>query len=141
MENKPTSYTDIEEYIELYPHEVQQLLNTLRNVIREEAPDAIERIAYGMPTFYQFGNVCHFAAFKSHIGFFPGANGVAEFLPELAEFKTSKGTIQFLYSKPMPLDLVRKIVRFRVVENIVRHQENLKTKKSVKKPKKTFEEK
>lgn len=141
MDNKTSSYTNIDEYINLFSDEVQQLLNTLRMVIKEEAPNMVEKIAYGMPTFYQFGNVCHFAAFKSHIGFFPGANGVAEFLPELAEFKTSKGTIQFPYSKPMPLDLVRKIVRFRVVENIVRHQENLKTKKPVKKPKKTIEEK
>jgi uncharacterized protein YdhG (YjbR/CyaY superfamily) len=138
MENRTSSYTSIDEYIVQFPAAVQQLLNTLRTVIQEEAPDSIERIAYGMPTFHQFGNVCHFAAFKNHIGFFPGANGVAEFLPELTEYKTSKGTIQFPYSKPMPLDLVRRIVRFRVIENITWHQENLKSKKPIKKREQGF---
>jgi uncharacterized protein YdhG (YjbR/CyaY superfamily) len=138
MEIKTTVYTNIDEYIYLFPDAVQQLMNTLRMVIQEEAPDSIERIAYGMPTFYQFGNVCHFAAFKNHIGFFPGANGVAAFLPELTEYKTSKGTIQFPYSKPMPLDLVRRIVRFRVDENIAWHQENLKSKKPIKKREQGF---
>jgi uncharacterized protein YdhG (YjbR/CyaY superfamily) len=138
MEKSAPSYQTIDEYIRLYPQEIQDLMETLRKVIKEEAPDTIERIAYGMPTFSQEGNVCHFAAFKNHIGFFPGANGVAEFISELGTYKTSKGTIQFPYSRPMPLDLVRRIVRFRVAENIAWALENKQAKHPVKKKEEGF---
>ncbi len=132
MEQYKLTYPTIDDYIAQFPGEVQDRLNTLRAVIHEEAPLAQEKISYGMPTFAQFGNVCHFAAFTHHIGFFPGANGVAQFLPELKDYNTSKGTIQFPFSEPLPLDLVRRIVRFRVEENIAWEAEK-KGKKKVKK--------
>jgi uncharacterized protein YdhG (YjbR/CyaY superfamily) len=138
MEKATPAYTNIDEYIRLYPSEIQDLMHVLRSVIHEEAPDAVERIAYGMPTFAQHGNICHFAAFKKHIGFFPGANGIAMFLNEMTGFKTSKGTIQFPYDQAMPLDLVRRIVRFRVAENIAWYEENQKAKKPLKKKEQGF---
>jgi len=135
MEKSTPAYQSIDEYIRLYPQEIQDLMETLRSVIKEEAPETIERIAYGMPTFWQEGNVCHFAAFKNHIGFFPGSSGVAVFMSELGAYKTSKGTIQFPYGQPMPFDLVRRIVRFRVAENIAWAEENKKKKHPLKKKK------
>ncbi|MGB7594319.1 MAG: DUF1801 domain-containing protein [Erysipelotrichaceae bacterium] len=138
MEKSTPAYQTIDEYIRLYPQEIQDLMETLRQVIKEEAPLTIERIAYGMPTFWQEGNVCHFAAFKNHIGFFPGANGVAAFISELGAYKTSKGTIQFPYGQAMPLELVRRIVRFRVAENIAWAEENKKAKRPLKKKEEGF---
>jgi uncharacterized protein YdhG (YjbR/CyaY superfamily) len=117
MDNKNAAYTDIDTYIRLFPADVQDRLHALRAVIKEEAPEALEKISYGMPTFAQYGNICHFAAFKNHIGFFPGANGIAMFLSEMSGYVTSKGTVQFPYATPMPFDLVRRIVRFRLAEN------------------------
>jgi uncharacterized protein YdhG (YjbR/CyaY superfamily) len=117
MESKNATYKDIDEYIRLFPANVQVLLDALRAVIKEEAPEAVEKISYGMPTFAQHGNICHFAAFKNHIGFFPGANGIAMFLSEMSGYVTSKGTVQFPYATPIPFDLIRRIVRFRLTEN------------------------
>lgn len=135
MDKSTPAYQTIDEYIRLYPQKIQDLMETLRKVIQEEAPQSIERIAYGMPTFWQEGNVCHFAAFKNHIGFFPGSNGVAAFKSELGAYKTSKGTIRFPYGTAMPLELVRRIVRFRVAENIAWAEENRKAKYPLKKKK------
>jgi uncharacterized protein YdhG (YjbR/CyaY superfamily) len=117
MESKNATYKDIDEYIRLFPANAQVLLDALRAVIKEEAPEAVEKISYGMPTFAQHGNICHFAAFKNHIGFFPGANGIAMFLSEMSGYVTSKGTVQFPYATPIPFDLIRRIVRFRLTEN------------------------
>ena len=138
MENKAPAYTSIDQYILLYPVEIQERMECLRKVINEEASGSIERISYGMPTFALHGNICHFAAFKNHIGFFPGSSGVAEFMPELAGYKTSKGTIQFPYTKEIPFELVRRIVVFRLAENIAWYEESLKAKKSLKKKEQGF---
>ena len=118
MEENKTVYKSIDEYIALYPIDVQEKLQEIREVISESAPDAVEKISWRMPTFYQFGNLVHFAAFKKHIGFFPGADGIATFQDRFSEYKSSKGGVQFPFDKPMPLDLVREIVKFRVNENI-----------------------
>jgi uncharacterized protein YdhG (YjbR/CyaY superfamily) len=138
MEKTTPVYQTIDAYISLYPPGIQERMEILREVIKEEAPDTIERIAYGMPTFWQEGNVVHFAAFKNHIGFFPGANGVAAFLSELGAYKTSKGAIQFPNGQALPLDLVRRIVRFRLAENIAWSDENKKAKKPLKKKEEGF---
>ncbi len=117
-----TQYKSIDEYISSYPANIQQILQNLRRVIHEAAPEAQETISYGMPAFKQNGVLVYFAAFKDHIGFFPTSSGVAAFRKELAGYDTSKGTIRFPLDKPIPFTLVIKIVKFRV-------QENLKKKK------------
>lgn len=107
----------IDEYIKKFPEEVQVKLQVLRSVIRENAPEAVEKISYGMPTFYLNGNLVHFAAYRGHIGFYPAPSGIEAFKDELAVFKTSKGAIQFPIDEELPLDLIKKIVQFRVGEN------------------------
>lgn len=108
----------IDEYINKFPEEVQKKLQELRRVIRENAPEAEEKISYGMPTFYLKGNLVHFAAYSGHIGFYPAPSGIEAFKEELIGYKTSKGAIQFPLSQELPLELIRKIVQFRVRENI-----------------------
>jgi uncharacterized protein YdhG (YjbR/CyaY superfamily) len=110
-------FKSISEYISLFPEGVRAILEELRGVIAEAAPEAEEAISYQMPTFKLNGNLVHFAAFKHHIGFYPGASGVAAFEQELSPYGHSKGSIQFPLDEPIPLDLVRKIVVFRVEEN------------------------
>jgi uncharacterized protein YdhG (YjbR/CyaY superfamily) len=114
--SKPIPET-IDQYISLYPQEVQEKLQTIRRVIQEEAPEAKEKIAYAIPTFTFHGNLVHFAGYKNHIGFYPAPSGIEQF-PELQQYKTGKGTIQFPVEEELPLDLIRKVVRFRVQENL-----------------------
>jgi uncharacterized protein YdhG (YjbR/CyaY superfamily) len=104
----------IDEYIALYPPDIQKRLIQIRETIRKAAPKAIEKISWAMPTFWQKENLIFFAAQKRHIGLYPGAEGVAAFANELKEYKTSKGTIQLPYNKDLPLDLIAKITKFRV---------------------------
>ena len=90
-------------------------LEQVRAIVREEAPDAVEVVSYGIPTFDLLGkHLVHFAAFKHHVGFFPTARGIAAFAAELATSKSAKGSVQFPHDKPFPADLVRQIVRSRV---------------------------
>lgn len=125
MEKNSKVPASIDEYIAIAPREVQQKLRDLRAVIKSEAPDAEERIAYQMPTFSQNGNLVHFAAFKNHIGFYPAPSGIENFQEELARFKSSKGAVQFPLDEDIPMGLIREIVRFRVKENLAK----IKTKK------------
>ena len=118
MENKP--YKNIDDYISRAPEDVRARLEEIRRVIRAAAPEALEIISYSMPAFKQNGIVVYFAAFKDHIGFFPTASGVANFKNELAGYDTSKGTVRFPLDKPIPFDLIKKIVKFRVKENLSR---------------------
>jgi uncharacterized protein YdhG (YjbR/CyaY superfamily) len=108
----------IDDYIAQFPCDIQEKLHKLRQTIRESAPQAREAISYRIPTFKLNGNLVHFAAFRDHISFFPTSSGVDSFKGELSGYKTSKGTIQFPLDKPIPIDLVRKIVKFRVRENL-----------------------
>ena len=107
----------IDEYIRQFPEPVADILQQIRQAIHEIAPEASEKISYQMPTFYLFGNLVHFAAFKDHIGFFPAASGVEAFTEELTNYSTSKGTIRFPLDKPIPYDLIRRITEYRVSEN------------------------
>jgi len=120
--DKQPAYSNIDEYIALFPANIQALLQELRVVIHAEAPEAVEKIAYQMPTFYLHGNLVHFAAFKNHISLFPAPSGIEAFRDDLAIYATSKGTIQFPLGQPIPFDVVRRIVRFRVQENTTRAQ-------------------
>ncbi|CZR06847.1 iron chaperone [Trichococcus collinsii] len=116
MEEPTVKIETIDAYISRYDGDIQAILQEFRRVIKEEAPDATEKISYQMPTFYLNGNLVHFAVQKNHIGFYPAPSGVAAFKEELTEYKTSKGAIQFPLTKPIPYELVRRIVRFRVEE-------------------------
>jgi uncharacterized protein YdhG (YjbR/CyaY superfamily) len=114
---KPKPKT-IDEYISAYPENVQAVLQTLRQLVKEVAPDCKEAIKYGMPTFVLHGNLVYFGAWKNHIGFYPITGEMEATIEELAAYNTSgKGTIQFPYSKPLPLPLIRKIIEMRVQEN------------------------
>lgn len=108
----------IDEYIAGYPAEIQNKLEQIRALISKHAPGAEEAMSYGIPTFKLNGNLVHFAAFKNHLGFYPGATGVEAFKDVLGGFETSKGTIQFPLDKPIPVKLIRDIVTFRVKQNL-----------------------
>ena len=125
MEN---NFNSIDQYISRFTAEVQEILKTLRKVIKESAPDAEEKISWQMPTFVLHGNLVHFAAFKNHIGFYPAPSGVLEFQKESSEYKCAKGSIQFPITKPLPYELIRKVVKFRVEENIKLAELKLKNK-------------
>lgn len=111
-------FTTIDEYIAMFPAETQSLLAELRATIRTSAPEAQEKISYRMPTFAQAGNLVHFAAHKEHIGFYPAPSAIEAFREELAPFESSKGAVRFPIDRPLPLDLIRRIVEFRVAENL-----------------------
>lgn len=109
--------TKIDAYIHMYPEEVQEVLEKLRQVIHSAAPGVVETISYGIPTFDMNGrHLVHIGAFKKHISFFPTPSPIAFFKKELAGFKTSKGTVRFPLGGPVPYDLIRKMVAFRVEE-------------------------
>ena len=107
----------IDAYIAGFPEDVQAILQQVRRTIHEAAPEATEAISYQMPTFKLHGNLVHFGAFENHIGFYPVPSGMAAFEEELAAYKQGKGSVQFPLNKPMPLDLIRRIVEFRVQES------------------------
>lgn len=118
----------IDEYILQYPQEIQEILRTLRKVIKESAPNAEEKISYRMPTFVLNGNLVHFAAYKNHIGFYPTSSGINTFQQELSEYKTSKGAVQFPIGKPIPYEIISQIVKFRVAENQSKVEGKIKKK-------------
>ena len=129
MDNSRPTPKNIDEYIAGYPADTQQILQKIRAIVHETAPEAQETISYQVPTFTLKGNLVHFAAFKSHISFFPASSGVEKFKNELEGYKTSKGTIQFPLGQPIPYDLIRQIVLFRVQENLARAEAKAKKKK------------
>jgi uncharacterized protein YdhG (YjbR/CyaY superfamily) len=113
-----TTFKNPDEYIRSYPKDIQILLNQIRATIKKSAPEAVESISYGMPAYKLNGKpLVYFAAFKNHIGFYALPTGHAEFKVELARYKQGKGSAQFPIDEPMPLDLITKIVKFRVKEN------------------------
>lgn len=113
------NYKDIDEYIRLAPEETQETLKKIRRTIKEAAPKAEEAIRYSMPTFRINGkNLVHFAIFKNHYGFYPAPEAIVEFKNELSVFETSKGAIQFPINEPVPYDLIKKIVEFRLKKYI-----------------------
>jgi len=117
MDKRAKQAETIDEYISMYPDRVQVILQKIRQTIRESAPRAEEAISYRIPTFKLNGNLVHFAAFTNHIGFFPTPSGIEAFKKKLSGYKTSKGTVQFPLNKPIPYDLVRRIVKYRAKEN------------------------
>ncbi len=111
---------NIDQYIAGFPDEVREILQQVRKTISEAAPEAEEAIKYRMPTFVLRGNLVHFAAYKKHIGFYPTPTGIEAFKDELSVYPSSKGAVQFPLDEPIPLDLIGRIVKFRVEENLAR---------------------
>ncbi len=108
---------NIDEYISYYPEHVQEKLNEMRSAVKKAAPDATEKISYRMPGYTFYGMLVYFAAHKNHLGFYPFSSAIKAFSDELSPYHTSKGSIQFPYNNPLPLELIVRIVEFRVNEN------------------------
>jgi uncharacterized protein YdhG (YjbR/CyaY superfamily) len=117
MERKK-AFKNIDEYFATFPKDVQVVLQEMRQAIKEAAPQAEETISYQMPAFKQNGILVWFAAYKKHVGFYPKTSGMDIFKEELVGYEMSKGTIRFPLDKPIPLELVKKIVKFRLKENL-----------------------
>ncbi len=128
MKTDQTAPQTIDEYIAGFPDGVQLILQKIRMTIRKAAPGAEETIKYQMPTFTLKGNLVHFGAFKKHIGFYPVPTGIEAFKDELSVYEGGKGSVQFPFDKPMPYDLIGKIVKFRVEENLQKAETKKKKK-------------
>ena len=111
------TFSSIEEYINSFPEPAQSKLIELRNIIRELSPEAKEKISYQMPAFTLNGMLLYFAGYARHIGFYPGPGTILAFVDELIGFKTSKGTVQFPLNQPLPIELIKRMILFRIDEN------------------------
>lgn len=116
----PDKPENIDAYIATFPAETQMLLTQVRACIRSAAPEAEEVISYSMPAFRQNGILVYFAAYSKHIGFYPTSSGIKAFQDKLSVYKSAKGSVQFPINKPMPLELISEIVKFRLEENILK---------------------
>ncbi len=110
----------IDEYIATFPPDIQPLLEQVRATIKKAAPDAAEMISYNVPAFKLGAMLVWFGGYTNHIGLYPRRSAIEAFLKELAVYKGAKGSVQFPYDKPLPLDLITRIVKFRVNENMER---------------------
>ncbi|TGL15277.1 iron chaperone [Leptospira meyeri] len=119
----------IDEYIGRFPKDVQEILQKVRSTIQKEAPNASEKISYAMPTFVLNGNLVHFAAYANHIGFYALPSGNLAFQKEISKYKNGKGSIQFPLKEPIPYDLIKKIVKFRVNENLEKYKKKNQKKR------------
>ncbi len=117
MEREKQRFKSIDEYIRSFPEHVQEKLLELREIVREQAPQAQEKISYQMPAFFLNGVLVYFAAYSKHIGFYPTSSGIKAFESKLLKYKYSKGAVQFPIDEPLPIALVKQIVKFRVAEN------------------------
>jgi len=117
-------FETIDQYVKSYPKDIQKKLQEVRRTINKAAPAADEAISYQIPTFKLDGNLVHFAAFKNHIGFYPGSEALKVFKKLLLSYKTSRGTVQFPLDKPIPLSLIKKIVDYRVKASSQRTKQN-----------------
>lgn len=116
-----STFKSIDEYIKTFPKDVQKLLEQIRATIKEKAPEAVESINYGMPAFKTDGKpLVYFAGYKNHIGFYATPTGHAKFAEELSFYKQGKGSVQFPLDKPIPFDLISRIVNYRVKENLLK---------------------
>jgi uncharacterized protein YdhG (YjbR/CyaY superfamily) len=113
-------YQNIDEYIALYPKDIQKRLSKIRRLIQRIAPQAKEKISYQLPAFYYHGNLVYFGAFKNHIGFYPAGSAIKKFAQRLKPYQHSKGAIQFPNDEEIPYELIADIVKFRLKENIKR---------------------
>ena len=128
MKNQKTTFESVDEYIASFSPEIQVILQSLRQIIKASAPDALEKISYQMPTFELQGNLVHFAAFKKHIGFYPAPSGILEFQEDIKEYHKTKGSLQFPIDKPLPTDLISRVVKYKVLHNIEKAEAKSKKK-------------
>lgn len=131
MEKETNKITTVDAYIAQFPEETQVALNELRKTIKEAAPDAIEKIGYGMPAYNYHGSLIYYAANQKHIGLYPGSEPIEVFRDELKDYETSKGTIKIKNGEPLPINVVSKIVALRIEENLAK-EEMKKAKKKMK---------
>lgn len=122
------SVTDVDTYILSFPEHTQKLLHQLRKTIRKAAPKAEEVISYAMPAYKLNGMLVYFAGYKNHIGFYPTSSGIREFKEQFADYKSSKGAVQFPLDKPLPIKLISNIVAFRIEENNAKAKAKTKKK-------------
>lgn len=122
MKTKKAKPQTINEYIEGFPKDVQKILRMIRQTIHKTAPEAGEKISYQIPTFTFHGNLVSFAGWKSHIGFYPGSAALQVFGKNVTRYQVAKGTVQFPIEKPLPLGLIRRIVKYRMKENMRREK-------------------
>jgi Uncharacterized conserved protein len=122
MKTDRTAYLSVDEYIASFPEHTRQQLEEIRNTIKELAPGAQEKISYQMPAFFLNRILVYFAGYAKHIGLYPGAAAIEVFKDELSGYKTSKGTIQFPLGEPLPIELIKRIVQFRIEENNKLHK-------------------
>jgi len=120
----------IDDYIETFEPKIKKTLIEIRNFIKGEVPEATEKISYGMPTFYLYGNLIHFAAFKDHYSIFPSPSGIDAFEEELAPYRSGKGTLSFPIGKPIPWDIIQRVLQFRFKENMDRAENKKQKNKS-----------
>lgn len=118
MEDKSLSYNTVDEYMNMFAGDVREKLLQMRKAVKETAPDSEEKISYRMPAYMQNGPLVYYAAFKGHIGFYPTASGIEAFKEEFRAYKSGKGSVQFPIDKPLPIELVKRVVRFKVEENL-----------------------
>ena len=127
MEILSKKFNSVDEYIKCLPAESKGKMIELRTLIKMAAPEAEELISYNMPSFNYYGRLVYYAAFKSHIGFYPMASGISAFEKDISKYKWAKGSVQFPLDKSLPASLITKIIRYRVKENREKHE--LKAKK------------
>lgn len=127
MDTPPQPATTIDGYIAGFPEDIREILEKIRRTIHAAVPDAVEAIRYGLPTFVLKGNLAHFGGFRNHIGFYPTPSGIEAFRGELAGYATAKGSIRFPLDRPIPYDLIGRIVQFRADE--IRRQTAAKARK------------
>lgn len=120
MESKNPAPRTVDEYLAPFPSATRERLQLLRDFLRKAAPEAVEAIRYGIPTLIQQGNLVHFAGYAGHLGFYPGPSGIEAFRAELSAWPLSKGAIRFPLDGELPLDLIRRIVAFRIRENLAK---------------------
>lgn len=111
------NFQNVEEYINQFDYEIQNILRNFRLFIISNFPELEETISYAMPTYRLNGNLIHFAGYKNHLGFYPGPSGVINFLEKSDRYKTSKGAIQFPLNEPLPLEIIKEVIEFRIFEN------------------------
>jgi uncharacterized protein YdhG (YjbR/CyaY superfamily) len=124
------THSDIDHYISAFPKDIQKQLEAVRKAIRKGAPEAEEVISYSMPAFKYFGILVYFAAFKSHIGFYPTSSATEAFKTEFAVYKGGKGSVQFPYDQKIPLALITEVTKFRAIENLEKQKLRSKSGKS-----------
>ncbi|HSU49786.1 MAG TPA: DUF1801 domain-containing protein [Segetibacter sp.] len=117
MMTSKSAVKDVNEYIAGFPEETQKLLRSIRSIIKNAAPEAEEMISYQMPAYKYKGMLVYFAGHTQHIGFYPTPSGIEEFKQDLSNFKSSKGAVQFPLNNPLPKELIKRIVKFRIKEN------------------------